>query len=104
VSIFDLGPTDLVFGTVVGVTFAKAFRRHVDCPDLAVDGDTVRAALDAYFAEYPAVRSYVLDDAGAVRKHVAVFHNDDLIVDRSRLSDAVADGDRLQIFQALSGG
>jgi sulfur carrier protein ThiS len=67
-------------------------------------GDTVRAALDAYFAEYPAARSYVLDDAGAVRKHVAVFHNDDLIVDRSRLSDAVADGDRLQIFQALSGG
>jgi len=88
----------------VGVTFAKAFRRHVDCPDLAVAGDTVRTALDAYFDVYPAVRSYVLDDAGAVRKHVAVFHDDDLIVDRSQLSDAVADGDRLHIFRAPSGG
>ncbi len=89
---------------MVGVTFAKAFRRHVDCPDQAVPGTTVRAVLDAYFAEHPAVKSYVLDEAGAVRKHVAVFHNDDLIIDRSQLSDAVVDGDRLQIFQALSGG
>lgn len=65
---------------------------------------TVREVLDAYFAEHPAVRNYVLDDSGTVRKHVAVFHNDDLIVDRSALTDTVADGDRLQVFQALSGG
>lgn len=89
---------------VVEITFAKAFRRHVDCPNAAVAGDHVRTVLDAYFAEHPAVRNYVLDDMGAVRRHVAIFHNDDLITDRESLSDAVEDGDRLQIFQALSGG
>ena len=46
----------------------------------------------------------MLDDAGAVRKHVAVFCNDDLIGDRNELTDAVADGDRIHVFQALSGG
>jgi sulfur carrier protein ThiS len=89
---------------VVEITFAKAFRRHVDCPPASVEGLTVRAALDAYFSEHPPVRAYVVDDAGAVRKHVAIFHNDDLITDRAALTDPVHDGDRLQIFQALSGG
>ncbi len=88
---------------MVGVSFAKAFRRHVECPDLAVPAGTLREVLDAYFAEHPAVRSYVVDDAGAVRRHVAIFHDDDLIVDRSLLTDAI-DGGRLHVFQALSGG
>jgi len=86
------------------VVFAKAFRRHVDCPDESVVGSTVREALDAYFVDHPAVRGYVLDDAGSVRKHVAVFVNDDLIIDRNGLADVVADGDRIHVFQALSGG
>ena len=89
---------------MVDVTFARAFRRHVDCPDATVAGSTVRAALEEYFAAHPMVRSYVLDDSGAVRKHIAVFHNDNLITDRSTLADAVASGDRLDLFQALSGG
>jgi molybdopterin converting factor small subunit len=89
---------------VVEITFAKAFRRHVDCPPASVAGRTVREALDAYFDDRPVVRGYVLDDVGSVRKHVAIFHNDDLIIDRERLSDAVADGDRVRVFQALSGG
>ncbi|MDW3216416.1 MAG: MoaD/ThiS family protein [Ilumatobacteraceae bacterium] len=89
---------------MVEVEFAKAFRRHVDCPSASVDAGSVREAFEAYFAAHPAVRSYVLDDAGAARQHVAVFLNDDLIVDRSTLTDTVVDGDRLHVFQALSGG
>ena len=86
------------------MVFAKAFRRHVDCPDAEFDGATVGAVLDAYFLEHPQVRGYVLDEAGAVRKHVAVFVDDDLISDRTKLSDAVTDGGRVHMFQALSGG
>jgi molybdopterin converting factor small subunit len=89
---------------VVEIEFAKAFRRHVECPGARFEASTVRAALDAYFDRFPSVRSYVVDDAGAVRKHVAIFLNDDLIVDRATLADAVGDGDRLHVFQALSGG
>lgn len=86
------------------MVFAKAFRRHVDCPDATVDGSTVRDVLDGYFTDHPTVRGYVLDDVGAVRRHVAVFVNDDLIADRAALADPVGEGDRVHIFQALSGG
>lgn len=84
--------------------FAKAFRRHVDCPNATVEGATVNEALVAYFTRYPATRGYVVDESGAVRKHVAVFVDDDQIADRSTLSDEVADGGRIHVFQALSGG
>jgi molybdopterin synthase sulfur carrier subunit len=86
------------------VVFAKAFRRHVDCPDATVAGATVREVLDCYFDARPTVRGYVVDDTGAVRKHVAVFVNDDLITDRATLADAVGNDDRIHVFQALSGG
>lgn len=89
---------------MVSVVFAKAFRRHVDCPDDTVSGATVGDALGAYFADHPEVRTYVLDDVGALRKHVAVFVDDDLISDRSELTDPVTDDGRIHVFQALSGG
>lgn len=89
---------------VAQIVFAKAFRRHVECPDADADGATVGEALADYFERHPLVRSYVVDDAGAVRKHVAVFVNDDVIGDRANLSDPVGDHDRIHVFQALSGG
>ncbi len=89
---------------MIEVAFAKAFRRHVDCPTASVAGKTVGDVLAAYFERHPQVRGYVLDDAGAVRRHVAVFVNDDVITDRTSLADAVATGDRIHVFQALSGG
>lgn len=89
---------------MVEVVFARAFRRHVDCPDDEVPGATVREVLDAYFVRHPAVRSYVLDDLAAVRRHVAVFVGDDLITDRTTLSDPVGPAGRVHVFQALSGG
>ena len=93
---------------MIDVVFAKAFRRHVDCPDARVvplgDPPTARSALDVYFELYPAVRSYVLDDAGAVRKHVAVFVDGDLVTDRAGLTDPVTPTSTIHVFQALSGG
>ncbi|WP_040496464.1 MoaD/ThiS family protein [Ilumatobacter nonamiensis] len=86
------------------VIFAKAFRRHVDCPDATVPGATVNQAFAAYFDQHPVVRGYVLDEAGAVRKHVAVFVDDDQITDRSALTDSVGPHARIHVFQALSGG
>ena len=71
---------------------------------MAVPGDTVGEVIAGYFDQRPQVRGYVLDDAGAVRRHVAVFVNDDLITDRASLGDTVAAGDRIHVFQALSGG
>jgi molybdopterin synthase sulfur carrier subunit len=89
---------------VAHVVFAKAFRRHVECPDASVGGATVGEALAHYFADRPAVRGYVLDDAGAVRRHVAVFVDGDVVDDRRTLTDPVGEASTIHVFQALSGG
>lgn len=84
--------------------FTHNLARHLECPEIAVAGSTLREALEAYFDRNPRVRAYVLDDQGAVRKHVAIFVNQAPIRDRGKLSDAVADGDEIFVIQALSGG
>jgi hypothetical protein len=89
---------------VAVVSFTQALARHVDCPSAGVVGSTVREALDAYFAEHAGVRHYVLDDQGAVRKHVTVFLAGHQIRDRVRLTDPVGVDDEIHVMQALSGG
>ena len=86
------------------VTFAPALTRHVACPPQEVAAATLRAALDAAFAAAPAMRSYVLDEQGAVRKHVAVFINGEMIASRTELARALQPDDRVQVIQALPGG
>jgi molybdopterin synthase sulfur carrier subunit len=89
---------------MVTVTFAKAFRRHVDCPDEHVNAADVGDALTAYFGRHPGVRTYVLDDEGHLRRHVTVFVGADQLDHRRGLTAAVPDGGTISIFQALSGG
>jgi sulfur carrier protein ThiS len=89
---------------VARVSFAKAIQRHAACPPADIGGDTLRRVLDSYFDIHPAARTYVLDERGAVRKHVAVFVNDTLVLDREQLSDPIAADDQISVFQALSGG
>jgi sulfur-carrier protein len=86
------------------VTLTPHLARHVDCPPRAVPGATVRAVLEAYFAGAPLVRSYVLDDQGALRKHVVIFVDGQQLVSRGDLDQPVSEGASLYIMQALSGG
>jgi molybdopterin synthase sulfur carrier subunit len=86
------------------VRFTKALERHIACPPDEVEGTTVREALDAYLARHPAVRGYVLDEQGALRKHMAVFVDGAQIVDRLGMSDPVGPGSEMDVLQALSGG
>lgn len=86
------------------VDFAPALTRHVPCPPQEVPAGTLASVLDAAFAAAPALRGYVLDEQGAVRKHVAVFVNGALIRDRGDLRVELAGGDRVHVIQALTGG
>lgn len=70
----------------------------------SVVGKDVREVLEAAFAGNDRVRGYVLDDRGAVRKHMVVFINGVAIKDRVALSDPVPDGAEVYVMQALSGG
>ena len=86
------------------VEFAPALTRHVPCPPQQVAGETLAGALDEAFRAAPALRGYVLDEQGAVRKHVAVFVNARMIESRTRLDVALAPGDKVMVVQALTGG
>jgi sulfur carrier protein ThiS len=69
-----------------------------------VAAGSLAAALDAAFAAAPALRGYVLDEQGAVRKHVAVFVNGEQVASRSDLTLVLAPQDRVMVIQALTGG
>ncbi len=86
------------------VVFTNNLQRHIPCPSVEAQGETVRAVLDAVFASNPAARGYVLDDQGELRKHMLVFVNGVQVRDRDGLSDPVAQSDEIYVMQALSGG
>ena len=72
--------------------------------EVEVAGETVAAIVVALDAIYPGLADYIVDERGALRKHVNIFVAQELIQDRHGLSDAVQPDDKLYIFQALSGG
>ena len=86
------------------VAFTPNLERHVDCPTEHVQGETVRAVLQVVFANNPRLRGYVLDDQGALRRHMTIFVDGHQIDDREQLSDPVRATSEIYVMQALSGG
>jgi sulfur-carrier protein len=86
------------------IVFTPNIQRHVECPQTEAAGDSVREVLDKVFASNPQARSYVLDDQAGLRRHMTIFVDGRAIRDRVRLSDPVAAGSTVYVFQALSGG
>jgi molybdopterin converting factor small subunit len=86
------------------VEFTANLARQTRAPSCRVEGATVGEALRAVFSGTPALKSYVLDDQGAVRTHVVIFLDGNAIRDRHQLSDAVRPDSEIFVMQALSGG
>ncbi len=86
------------------VSFTPALERFLKAPAATVEGATLGEALAQIFAAKPALRSYLLDDQGGLRRHVAVYVNGAPVRDRARLSDPVGARDEIYVFQALTGG
>jgi molybdopterin synthase sulfur carrier subunit len=72
--------------------------------DAEFDGATLAEVIASIDRAHPGLGGYIVDDRGAVRKHVNVFLGDELIADRTRLGDPLPPGVTISIFQALSGG
>jgi sulfur-carrier protein len=89
---------------VARVVFTANLQRHVPSPAVDVAGATVREALEVVFAATPALRSYLLDDQGRLRKHMSIFLDGEQIQDRAGLSDPLRADSEVYVIQALSGG
>lgn len=86
------------------VVFTANLKRHVDCPETDAPGATVRAVLDHIFAGNETLRGYVVDEQGAVRRHMGIIVDGVPLSDRARLSDPVQPTSTIYVLQALSGG
>jgi sulfur-carrier protein len=86
------------------VAFTPNLQRHVECPRRDAPGSTVREVLEGVFADNPRLRGYIVDERGALRRHMIVFVDGRQISDRERLSDRVGPRSEIYVMQALSGG
>ena len=86
------------------VSLSPNIRTHVDVETCKVEGTTVMEALEYLFSQNPRLRSYLFDDDGSVRKHIAMILNGEPVLDRKSLSDQVGQNDEIFVMQALSGG
>ncbi len=86
------------------VQFTGQLQRFLSVPTAEAHGATLRAVLDNVLRDNPRLRGYVLDEQGALRKHVTVFVSGRALTDRDGLSDAVGPSDEIYVLQALSGG
>ena len=85
------------------IEFTANLRRHVECPTETLGGTTLAECLNDYFARWPDVKGFILDDQGGVRHHVKILIDGRNIHDRQHLSDSLEAGSKIHVFQALSG-
>ncbi len=66
-----------------------------------IDADTVESLFAELDRRYPGIRFRVVDERGALRRHMKVFVNEDAVRD---LATRLLPTDEVTIMQALSGG
>lgn len=86
------------------IEFTRQLARHVECPPQTVEAATLGDAFECVFVENETLRGYVLNDFGAIRKHVAVFIDNELVHDRENLNIPLKADTEVYVMQALSGG
>ena len=76
-------------------------------PDLCeceIEAATVAEIVAAVDQRWRGLGDYIIDEQGALRKHVNIFVGDELLRDKQTLSDRVSADTKIFIVQALSGG
>jgi molybdopterin converting factor small subunit len=69
-----------------------------------LDADTLEEALQRLLQTYPLLRTHLYDEAMKLRQHVLIYYNEDSIDWLERRDVPLKHGDRLTVFQAVSGG
>ncbi len=67
---------------------------------IEVDGSTARAVISALEVAHPALRGWIVDERGVLRRHVKVFLGEAVV----SLDAPVGPDDKLHIIAAISGG
>ena len=85
-------------------TVGRRLTRRLALKDVEVKGETLAEIVGELDGMHPGLADYLVDEHGALRRHVNIFVNEQLLEDRAKLRDRVEPRDRVFIMQALSGG
>jgi len=91
-----------VMATVRIPTPLRNFTRNQG--EVRVTGSTVGEVLRNLDKDFPGIGARVLDDSGAVRRYINIFHNDEDIRFLGELATPVSEKDRISIIPAIAGG
>jgi hypothetical protein len=69
-----------------------------------VEAGTVAELVDELERLAPGVAFYICDERGRLRRHVNIFVDGEMVVDRPTLTDRLSSDSQVFIAQALSGG
>jgi MoaD family protein len=72
--------------------------------EVAVEGDTVGAALESLYAQHPDLRDSLSDGNGGLRRFVNVYVDGEDVRFGDGLETAISEGAELQILPAVAGG
>jgi hypothetical protein len=86
------------------ISFTERLRQVGPTTPAFYDGSSLSEVLDAVARDFPKLKSYVLDDQGRLRKHVAIFIDGELRRGQAALTLALSPASEIHVLQALSGG
>ncbi|CAB4933631.1 MAG: molybdopterin synthase sulfur carrier subunit [Actinobacteria bacterium] len=72
--------------------------------EVTVAGSTLRESISDLDMQCPGIAARVLDDAGALRRFVNVYINDDDVRFLDNLDTPILDGAQISIIPAVAGG
>ncbi len=89
----------------VSVRIPTILRTYTDGASVVeASGDTLTTVLDDLDARFPGLRARVVDDAGALRRFVNVYVNDNDVRFSDGLATPVGDGATVSVIPAVAGG
>jgi len=69
-----------------------------------VEGDSIGEALADLIAKEPELALHLYDEAGALRRHVRCFCNDEFASERGGLDAPLKEGDTITLLNSVAGG
>ncbi|EFQ82508.1 ThiS family protein [Aeromicrobium marinum DSM 15272] len=75
-----------------------------DQSQVTADGETLAEVLDSLEADFPGIRSRVVDEAGALRRFVNIYVAEEDVRFASGLDTPTPEGTQISIIPAVAGG
>jgi sulfur-carrier protein len=82
------------------VILRAPLKQRVGASSIEMSGSSVGQVVQALEAHAPAIKGWITDEQGRIRRHVNVFVNGEPASE----NDRVAEHDRIDIIHAITGG